>query len=187
MISLVSQVVERYHAITLLPSCLAQALPSEGSTNIRIGRSKRCILDILHHLRIVLVNPGNPISSNAQPRIPKGTMLLQPHLTCTFEVPHPWFQVKNIYQLENKGSRMTGNCHVRFFEKEIEQKRLTVDCMLVRTNMSITIKGGINNIPQPTIIRCMISILRLFSFSIVLFQHSNACIHQPCEVGNRLA
>ncbi len=24
---------------------------------------------------------------------------------------------------ENKGSRMTGNCHVRFFEKEIEQKR----------------------------------------------------------------
>jgi hypothetical protein len=37
--------------------------------------------------------------------------------------PHPWFQVKNIYQLENKGSHMTNNCHVRFFEKEIEQKR----------------------------------------------------------------
>jgi len=37
--------------------------------------------------------------------------------------PHQWFQVKTIYQLENKGSRMTSNCHVRFFEKEIEQKK----------------------------------------------------------------
>jgi hypothetical protein len=65
--------------------------------------------------------------------------------------------------------------------------RTIVDCMLVRTKMSITIKGGINDIPQPKIIRCMISILRLFSFSIVLFKHSNACIHQPCEVGNKPA
>jgi hypothetical protein len=33
----------------------------------------------------------------------------------------------------------------------------------------------------------MILILKLYFFVIVMFQHSNACIYQLCEIGNRSA
>jgi flagellar assembly factor FliW len=84
MILVVSQVVETYYTITLLPFCLSQALSIEGSMDIVIFCSKRCILGTQHHLQIVLVNLSNPISFNVQLRIPKRPMLLQPHLTYTF-------------------------------------------------------------------------------------------------------
>ncbi len=93
----------------------------------------------------------------------------------------PW--QSNFFQCSTSHSKRpyvvatTPNLHLRG-----SNTRTTVDCMLVRTKMSITIKGGINDIPQPTIIRCMISILRFFSFSIVLLKHSNACIHQPVKL-----
>jgi len=87
MILVVGQAVERCCAIALLPSCLPQALPSEGSMDIRIRRSKRCVPGTRHHLQIVPVNPGNPISFNVQSHIQKSSMSSQPHPIYALQVP----------------------------------------------------------------------------------------------------
>jgi hypothetical protein len=65
--------------LRLLPSCLPQALPSEGSMDIRIHCSKKCVPGTRHHLQIVHVNPDNPISFDVQSHILQSPMLSQPH------------------------------------------------------------------------------------------------------------
>ncbi len=50
--------------------------------------------------------------------------------------------------------------------------------------MSTTTEGGTNNTPGLPVVGLTIAILKLFFTSMVPLQHSDACIHQPCEVGN---